>query len=156
MESNEIKMNQKLGEVRNYIIVLLIMFFILNMLTLGALHWIETNNLRSELAGYAETLPIPDINKPDQTINLPEDIIALRTKANDRFGFYETSIGGQDWLVYADPNKHYVLMKSEIDIQKETRSFAIALSILYLGEVLLLLGFWFFIRNKAREVFDLI
>lgn len=156
MESNEIKMNEKLGEVRNYGIVLLLTLLILNMSMLGALHWIETNDLRAELAGYAETLPIPDINNPDQTINLPEDIIALRTQATDRTGFYETSIGGQDWLVYADPNKHYVLMKSEIGIQEETKSFAIALVALYLGEVLLLIGFWFFIRNKAREVFDVI
>jgi len=59
MESNEIKMNQKLGEVRNYGIVLLLTLLVLNMSTLGALHWIETNDLRAELAGYAETLPIP-------------------------------------------------------------------------------------------------
>lgn len=156
MESSEIAMYRGLGAVRNYGIAVLLALLALNGVTLGALHWIESNELRNELVVYMETLPAPDVTKPEQTINLPEKIIVLRTKANDRVGFYETSIGGQDFLAYADANKHYVLIESELIIQKETRNFAVALGALYLGELVLLLGWWFFIRSKIREIFEVI
>ena len=156
MESSEIAIYRGLGEVRNYGIAVLLGLFVLNGATLGALNWIELSELRSELVKYAETLPAPDVNNPEQTINLPEEIIALRVQTNDRVGFYETSIGGQDYLAYADANKHYVLMKSEGNIKEETLSFAIALGALYFGEVILLLGWWFFVRAKIREIYETI
>jgi len=156
MESSEIAIYRGLGEVRNYGIAVLLGLFVLNGATLGALNWIEISELRNELVKYAETIPAPDVNNPEQTINLPEEIIALRVQTNDRVGFYETSIGGQDYLAYADANKHYVLMKSEGNIKEETLSFAIALGALYIGEVILLLGWWFFVRAKIREIYETI
>ena len=154
MESSEIAIYRGLGAVRNYGVVVLFALLILNGTALWALHWVEESDLRNELVGYMETLPVPDVSQPEQTIDLPEDIIALRTKATDRVGFYETSIVGKDFLVYADPNKHYTLMKSEEEIQRETLSFAIAIGVLYLGEVVLLLGWWFFLRAKVRNIFE--
>lgn len=147
-------MYRGLGAVRNYGIVMLFALLILNGATLWALHFVEESDLRNELIGYMETVPIPDVNRTEQTIDLPENIIALRTKASERVGFYETSIVGKDFLVYADPNKHYTLMKSEEEIQKETLNFAIAIGVLYLGEVVLLLGWWFFLRAKVRNIFE--
>lgn len=155
METNHVTNHRGLKVVRTYGIVVLFALFLMNTATLGVLHWVESNDIRDELARYANTLPAPDINKPDQTINLPEDIVVLRTNESNRIGFYETSIGGQDYLVYSDPNTHYVLMKSEAGVQKETQSFAIALGALYLGEITLLLGWWFFIRAKVREIFEI-
>lgn len=141
-------------DIQRYGIVMLISLFFLNIVTLGALHWVESSDLRDELSSYAQSLPIPDLNNPKQTVSLPEDIIALRTTNETRVGFYETSIGDQDFLAYSDPNKHYILMKSEAGIQRETRSFAIALFALYLGELVLICGWWFFIRAKVREIFE--
>ncbi len=154
MESSEIAVYRGLGEVRNYGIAVLFALLALNGVTLWALHWIETNDLHNELLKYSESLPLPDATKPDQTVTLPEDILLFRTKTNAHVGFYETAIGGQQYLAYADPDKHTVLMKSEESIQNETKSFALALSALYLGELVLLLGWWFFIRSKVREVFE--
>lgn len=156
MESSEVAMYRGLGEVRNYGIAVLLALLVLNGVTLWALNWVETNDLRNELTKYAETLPEPNTVQPGQTINLPEDILSFPTKTGDRVGFYEVSLKDQDYLAYADANKHYVLMKSETGIQKETRSFAVALAALYLGELVLLLGWWFFIRTKVREIFETI
>lgn len=155
MESNEVAVSRGLGVVRNYGIMVLFALLALNGVTLWGLHWVETNDARNELIRYAGTLPSPDINQPKQTINLPEDIIALRTKTIDRVGFYETAIGGQDYLAYADTNKQYILMKSEAPIQRETQSFTIALGSLYLGELVLMLGWWLFVRSKVREIFEI-
>lgn len=156
MESSEVTMYRGLRDVRNYGVAVLFALLVLNGVTLWALHWVETNDIRNELIGFAETLPVPDPTKPEQTFSLPEDILTFRTTATDRVGFYETKIGGQDYLAYADTNKHYVLMKSEMPIQAETRSFAIALIALYFGELVLLLGWWFFIRTKVREIFEIV
>ncbi len=154
MESNEIAVYRGLGEVRNYGIAVLVALFILNSLTLWALNWIETNDLHDELQKYSESLPAPGTAKPDQTVNLPEDILLFRTETNAKIGFYQTSIGGEKYLAYADQDKHSVLMKSMSNIQGEVRSFALALVALYLGELVILLGWWFFIRSKVREIFE--
>ena len=156
MESGEIAVYRGLGEVRNYGIAVLVALLALNGVTLWALNWVETNDLHSELLKYSESLPVPDVNNPNQTVTLPEDILLFRTKTNAHVGFYETSVGGQEYLAYADPDKHTVLMKSEEAIQNEARSFALALGALYLGELVLLLGWWFFIRSKVREMFETI
>ena len=156
MEKNEILVDRGMGQVRNYGIAVLLALLALNGVALGALHLIESNDTRNELIKYAETIPAPDVTKAEQTIHLPEDIIALRSENIDRAGFYETSIGEQDYLVYGDVNKHYMLMKSEETIQKEIFSFGMALSALYVGEVIILLGWWLFVRTKVREVFEMI
>jgi len=156
MGTREEAISRGLGDVRKYGIAVLIALLFLNVVVLAALHWVESSEIRDELTSYAKTLPVHDINKPEQTVSLPEDIIALRAKDETRVGFYETSIGGQDYLAYSDPASSYILMKSEEGIQRETRIFSFALLGLYLGEVLFLLGWWFFIRAKVREMFEAI
>jgi hypothetical protein len=156
MESSEIAVYRGLGEVRNYGIAVLVGLLILNGVTLFALNWIEDSDLHSELLRHSESLPLPDPNNLEQTVNLPEDILLFRTRTNARIGFHKTSIGGEEYLAYADPDKHTVLMKSREGIRKESKSFALALGALYLGELVLLFGWWFFIRAKIREMFETI
>ncbi|HAS84587.1 MAG TPA: hypothetical protein DCS23_00725 [Candidatus Yonathbacteria bacterium] len=154
MESNEIAVYRGLGAVRNYGIAVLFALLALNGVTLGALNWIENNELHDELLRYSESLPSPDATATEQTVTLPEDILLFRTQSSAHVGFYETSIGDERYLAYADIDKQAVLMKSTTAIQREVTSFAFALVALYLGELVLLLGWWFFIRSKVREIFE--
>ncbi|KKT82239.1 MAG: hypothetical protein A3B07_02085 [Candidatus Yonathbacteria bacterium RIFCSPLOWO2_01_FULL_43_27] len=159
MNIKESTISHGIQDVRRYGIAVLIVLFLLNVITLGALHWVESNQLHNELAKYMETIPSPSATSTTQTIRLPEDVLSFQLRSSDRTGFYETSLGTgkdrQDYLAYADPNKHYVLMKSEKAIQEETKGFGITLLALYAGEVILLLGWWFFVRAKIREIFDI-
>lgn len=154
MEQTELAMYRGLGEVRNYGIAVLFALLVLHGGTLAALNWIESNELRHELTTYMASIPAPDESGTVNTLKLPDDILSFPMKTADRSGFYETSLEGSSYLAYADPNKHYVLMKSQMVAKKEIQSFAIALSALYVGELVLLLGWWFFIRSKVREVFE--
>lgn len=156
MESSELALYRGLGAVRNYGVMVLFGLLALNGISLSALNWFETNELQSELSTLAQTLPSTETTKVEQTINLPDDVIALHTTTAERTGFYETSILGKDFLAYAAPDKHYILMKSEASISHEIRNFAVALFALYIGEVILLLGWWFFMRSKVRELFETI
>ena len=159
MNIKESAISHGIKEVRRYGIIVLGALFLLNVVTLGALHWIESDQLHRELVKYMETIPAPDSAITEQTILLPEDVLSFQLKSSDRTGFYETSLGigkdKQDYLAYADPEKKYVLMKSEAHIQEETRGFAITLLALYIGEIILLLGWWIFIRSKIHEIFDI-
>lgn len=154
MESNELALYRGLGAVRNYGIVVLIALFALNAGVLGVLNWIETNDIQSELAVLSESLPNPTLEKGEQELNLPGGVIALRATTKEHIGFYETSILGKDYLAYANPAKEYILMKSEQESEREVRKFALALIALYIGEVFILLGWWFFLRSKVRELFE--
>lgn len=159
MNKKESEISHGIKEVHRYGVVVLGTLFLLNVVALGALHWVESNQLRNELVRYMETIPAPDSVTLGQTISLPEDILSFQLKSSDRTGFYETSLGTgqdrQDYLVYADPYKHYVLMKSEETIQEETKGFAITLLALYVGEIIILLGWWYFVRSKIHEIFDI-
>lgn len=159
MNTKESAIAHGIKDVRKYGMVVLVALFLLNVVVLGALHWIESNQLRNELVGYMEMITHPDQVPSEQTIRLPEDILSFQLHASDRIGFYETSLGTgkdrQDYLAYADPNKHYVLMKSEKAIQEKTKDFALMLLALYIGEVVLLLGWWYFIHSKIHEIFEI-
>lgn len=156
MESSELALYRGLGAVRNYGILVLVGLFVLSGIALATLNWIETNELQSELIMLSQNLPAPDSTKVEQTINLPDDVIALHVTTAERTGFYETTIVNKDFLAYAAPDKHYVLMKSEATIEREIKNFALALLALYIGNVVLLLGWWFFIRTKVRELFEVV
>lgn len=159
MNKKESAISHGIKDVKKYGIAVLVALFLLNVIVLGALHWIESNQLRNELIRYMETIPAPGSAMEGRTINLPEDILSFQIKSSDRVGFYETSLGigkdKQDYLAYADPEKQYVLMKSEETIQEETKGFAAALLALYIGEIILLLGWWYFIHTKIHEIFDI-
>lgn len=156
MESSELALYRGLGAVRNYGIVVLIALFALNAVVLGALNWIETNDIKSELVILSESLPAPSTEKTEQMINLPENVIALRATTKEHTGFYETRILGKDYLAYASPKKEFIIMKSEKDSEREVQKFALALLALYVGEIIILLGWWFFLRSKVRELFETI
>lgn len=157
MESSELALYRGLGAVRNYGILVLIALFVLNGVTLGALNWFETNDLRSELATLSEKLPVPTpgVAKQEQTITLPADILSFHVTNMERTGFYETSISEEEYLAYANPANNYILMKSEESIKHEVQNFALALLALYAGEVVILLGWWLFMRSKVRELFEI-
>lgn len=155
MESSELALYRGLGAVRNYGVFVLVALFALNAGALGVLNWIETNDLRNELATLSQKLPSPDSTKVEQTLSLPEDIIAIRSSTTERTGFYETQLSaGKEYLAYANPEKQYTLFKAESSIQKEVQNFAVAILALYFGEIILLLGWWFFVRSKVRELFE--
>lgn len=155
MESSELALYRGLGEVRNYGIMVLVALFVLSAVALAGLKWIETNDLRSELSALSQNLPDPDLANTEQVLNLPDDVIALHTNTAERNGFYETKILNKDFLAYAAPDKHYILMKAESTIQREINNFAIALFTLYLGQVIILLGWWFFMRSKIKGLFEI-
>jgi hypothetical protein len=154
MESSELALYRGLGAVRNYGILVLVALFALNAITLGALKWFETNELRNEIATLSEKLPAQATPKTEQTIALPDDILSFHVTKVERIGFYETKIAEKEYLAYANRSNNYVLMKSEESIKHEVQNFALALLLLYVGEVVLLLGWWFFIRTKVRELFE--
>lgn len=158
MESSELALYRGLGAVRNYGILVLVALFMLNGVTLGALNWFETNDLRSELVTLSDKLPVPTPGAPkaEQTIALPADILSFHVTNMERTGFYETRISEEDYLAYANPTNNYILMKSEESIKHEVQNFALALLALYAGEVVILLGWWLFVRTKVRELFEIV
>ncbi|MBI5401081.1 MAG: hypothetical protein HZB12_03125 [Candidatus Yonathbacteria bacterium] len=155
MESSELALYRGLGAVRNYGAIVLIALFALNAGALGMLNWVETNDLKSELMTLSQKLPNPTADKTEQTLSLPEDIIAIRFNTKDRTGFYETRLE-KEYLAYANPDKQYTLLKAEDSLRHEIQNFALVLSALYVGEVAILLGWWFFIRSKVRELFEIL
>lgn len=156
MESSELALYRALGAVRNYGIMVLVALFALNAAALGTLNWIETNQLRNELVSLSENLPSSGSTDPEQTLNLPEDVLSFRVPSMERTGFYETTIVGKEYLVYANPEKKYILMKSVASLKHEVGNFAIALLTLYIGEAVILIGWWLFVRAKVRELFEIL
>lgn len=155
MESKELEINRELRTIRNYGIFVVIAFFVLNVFTLGTLNWFETNDLHNELATLSEKLPDQSATTTDQSFVLPEDILSLQATGREHTGFYRTDIVGKQYLAYANPHKNYILMKSEDPLRQEDKNFALALFALFAGDVIIILGWWFFIRTRVRQLFDI-
>lgn len=154
MESSELALYRGLGAVRNYGVMVLIALFALNAGALGVFNWIEQNEIQNELVTYSQKLPDSGSIKGEGTLSIPEDIIALRLPAKEHVGFYETRLSDKEYLAYANPDKQYTLMKAEDSMKNEVQKFALALLALYIGELVVLFGWWFFIRSKVRELFE--
>lgn len=154
MESIELELNRDMRMVRNYGLFVFVSLFILSAAAVGVVDVLEKNDIRNELAVLSEKLPPAGSQQVEQNINLPEDILSLHANSIERRGFYETRIVDRDYLAYANPAKNYILMKSEEEVQHETLNFALALLALYVGNIVILLGWWFFVRAKVREIFE--
>jgi hypothetical protein len=155
METKELEVNRELRAVRNYGIMVLLAFLALNATTLLSLSWFEGNDLRHELASISEQLPARSDTNAEQTINLPEDILSFHTSSREHTGFYNTEIVGKDYLAYANPDKSYILMKSRDSVNHEIQNFAYALLALFVGEVIVIIGWWSFIHNRVRQLFEI-
>lgn len=155
MKTIEFAVNKELRAVRNYGVFVIVAFFVLNTTTLATLNWFEHNDLRHELITLSEKLPLRDDPQTEHSFTLPDDVISLQVSTIEHVGFYETQIVGKDYLAYAHPDKNYILMKSEDTIQSETKNFTLALLALFAGEVIIILGWWFFIRARVRQLFDI-
>lgn len=145
---------QGLATIQRYGTILVVALAVLHGLAFLAVQWIERNEIRNELAQWSQTLPKPDPTQPEKELHLPEDILALHADKLERTGFYETHTD-KVYLVYANPENDYILAKSEESIEHEMTNFAIMLSVLFLGELVLLLGWWRFAQSKVRELFEI-
>lgn len=143
-----------LEAVQKYGTILIVTIALLHVVAFFAIQWIERNEVRQELAQWSQTLPKPDATQPEKELHLPEDIIALHVDKLERTGFYEKRTDKQ-FLFYANPDNDYILAKSMESIEHEINSFIIVLGGLFLGELVLLLGWWRFVRSKVRELFEI-
>ncbi|MBI3634087.1 MAG: hypothetical protein HY228_00530 [Candidatus Yonathbacteria bacterium] len=153
MGTNETILNHEMKGIQNYGIIVLVVLFALHLLVLGTLSYLEMSELRNELFTASESLP-PKTTGASQSFNLPEDIIAIRTDKLERVGFYEIKTD-KDYIAYANPKNNYILTISENSAEREIRDITIALTALYFGEVIILVGWWFFVKSKVRELFEI-
>lgn len=140
--------------VQRYGIMLVVALAVLHGIAFLAVQWIEQNEIRQELVQWSQTLPKPDTTQPGKELHLPEDILALHVDKLEQTGFYEKRTDKQ-FLFYANPDNNYILAKSEESIEHEVANFAIMLGVLFTGELVLLLGWWMFVRSKVRELFEI-
>jgi len=145
--------DESLVSVQKYGIMLIVALVVLYGFALFAVQWIEQNEIRNELARWSQTLPKQDQTQPEKALHLPEDIIALHVGKLERTGFYQTRTD-KNYLSYANPDNDYILQKSEESIEHEVANFAIMLSILFVGNIILLFGWWRFTQSKVRELFE--
>jgi predicted outer membrane lipoprotein len=139
--------------VRQYGIFLAVAFAVLHGLAFFSIQWVERNEIRQELIQWSQTLPKPDPTQQEKELHLPEDILALHVDKLERTGFYEMKTD-KSYLAYANPENDYILAKSEESALHEVWHFATILGMLFVGDMILLLGWWRFTRSKVRELFE--
>lgn len=144
-----------LASVQKYGTMLIVALAALHGAAFLAVRWIEKNEIRHDLAQWSQTLKKTDSTGPSKELHLPEDIIALHVTNLDQTGFYETYTN-KGYLFYANPENNYILAKSEESIEREINNFAIMLGGLFLGELVLLLGWWRFVQSRVRELFEVV
>lgn len=153
MNHTELTLDEELRGVRRYGFVLIGTLLVLHIVVWGALSFLEVNDLRSELTKWSLTLHKPNSSGQEEKLYLPEGIIAFHVNSLDRTGFYTTKTD-RNYLAFANPENNYILIKSKQEVERETQNFAITLGALFAGEMILLLGWWRFVRMRVRELFE--
>jgi cytochrome bd-type quinol oxidase subunit 2 len=154
MEKNYKSTYHGFKSVQRYGIVLVCILAVIHGIAFLTVRALETNELRHELAKWSQTLPALAPSQVSAPLSLPEDILALHVQKLERVGFYETHSGENEYLAFANPVNNYILAKSERAIDREVMNFGIMLLVLFVGEIVLLLGWWAFAKSKVHELFE--
>lgn len=155
MEHKKKKTNLGFDSVREYGLILIGALAILHIIAFFSTQWIEKNEIRHELTQWSQTISKPTPQEPSKELFLPQDIVALHVTQLEKTGFYEIRTD-KGYLVYANPNNNYILAKSEEPMNREMSNFAVMLAALFIGELILFLGWWRFAQSSVRELFEVV
>lgn len=142
--------------VRTYGEILILALLILHVFAFLAYRWVERSEIESELIAVARTLPESGFGQhTSQIAQYPGGIVvARRTDTGFKHGFSEEFIAGSEHIVYAVPGTDLLVAKSEDVLSGELMRFGAILAILFAGELVILLGWWSFIKEKIGEMFS--
>ena len=145
------------ANIRTYGEILLGVLLVMYMIAFAAFYWYETNDLRQELRSLAHSIAQEGYREaPSEqgTSPYPEGFIVLgHEDGHGRTGYYEQQNAGQEYLVYADPGSSIVVAAPERLVNEELLKLLILLIILYSGQVLILWGWWSYLKNQIQELF---
>lgn len=141
--------------VRTYGEILLVSLLLLHVAAFVTYHWLERNDIKAELVAVARALPESGFGQHSgEIVQYPDGIvIARRVGTESRQGFSEEIIAGTDHLVYTVPGTDLIVAKSEHELTAETMRFGALLAVLFVSEVLILIGWWSFMKEKINELF---
>lgn len=139
--------------------MLFIVLLVMHAIAFFAFRWFETRELHSELSDIARSVS----QSPDRFVaqqngvisRYPNGVIILQKNSRDaQNGFHEMNISGRDYLVYTDNDSNILVAKPESDIHEELLKVLSVLIVLYFGEVVVLLGWWFYLKDQIKELFN--
>ncbi len=145
------------ARLSQYTIGLVLTLLVFHVFALGALYLYERNAAHDDLMRAANRLVDRDDREDDDSgifPGLPANTIVLErpSDAHDE-EYYEQRIGGREYHVYAPRDSQYVIAQSTYNVHREIAIFGTILAMLYFAEVLLIGGWWFFLRNEVKETF---
>lgn len=150
--------NPGLANIKTYGKALFLMLFLMYAAAFFAFWWLELHELRQELFSTSRTINEQkgDVFPEDSSAiaQYPTGVVVLhKNEADQRTGFYEKNIAREDYLIYSDPGSSVIVAKEEGDVSREVSKFLIILLILYFGQIVALLGWWFYLKAELKTLF---
>ena len=118
--------------------------------------WLELNELQQDLTNLSRSILEEKNIKPfEETIlPYPDDVIVIKKQTSDtKNGFYEINISNKDYLVYTESESDVIVAKPEQSINDELNKFLVLLMFLYFGQIVILLGWWFYFKGEIQKLF---
>lgn len=147
-----------LQRIRNLGLLLFVVLFFVHVVVFGVFLWLEKDEARNMLASFADSIEQEKqpLNKTREDISFPHGYIVVQgeEKSDVQVGFYEKKIHGDDYLVYTKPGTKTVVAEPERNSQSEVYRFGVALAVLFFGETMLFVGWWFSVRKTLEEIFE--
>lgn len=145
--------------IRTYGEMLFLVLFMMHAIAFFAFRWFETRESRLELSDIARSVS----QSPDRfaaqhdgvVLRYPNGVIILQKNSRDtQNGFHEMKISGREYLVYTDNDSNILVAKPESDTHEELLKVLLVLAVLYFGEIVVLLGWWFYLKDQIKELFN--
>jgi len=154
-DKQEVTGKRNIKALRSYGEILLVVLFVMHLMAFAAFRLVERDAIRIELQEYARQFPTEGFgDHADKISRFPDGIIVLRSDNNhEDGGFYETHIGHNELYVYEVPYSNLIVAKSEDSLEYQLLNVGFIIGILYIVEVFVLLGWWFFLQEKIKQLF---
>lgn len=147
--------------VRQYWWILVFVLLLLHVLVYAAFTVYQRNEIHEQLIQAAKQVngsegdryfkEERENGRPPAGGKISEDVVVLRGPSEEQ-GFRRTHLGDDDYVEYAGANNVHVAISTR-ELEEQQHKVLLVLAVLYIGELLILLGWWSFVQRKIKEVF---
>lgn len=140
--------------IKHYAYLLLIVLSLLYLIAFIIFRFVAERQLRYELNTLSQV--VKQDTDSDDNLNYVNGLVVLQNNNIVKEGKYkEINIGDNEYLAYApssSPTRIFAIPESQI--KQDLMLTAIILAVLYLSQVIVLIGWWSLLKDKIKVLFS--
>ncbi len=139
--------------LKQYAYILLIILLGLHLLAFLAFRIVVEQQLRYDLESFSRTVK-SSANSDTNPTYTNGFVVLPNTNTVSKGKHKEIKINNNEYLAYAPTDQNHIYAVPESQIKQDLMLTAVILTLLYFGEVVVLVGWWNLLKDKVRMLFS--